>query len=62
MYNVHLSLQRLGSQAWNDLFRKQLSLRFGIVSFSISALDPLLWAHYADSGTSVVIGYRVSIL
>ena len=57
---VHLSRRQLGTQAWNELCRKQLSLRFGVVSFARSALHPLLWAHYADSGTGVVIGYRVS--
>ena len=60
--DVQLSRRQLGTQAWNDLFRKQLSRRLGVVSFSSSALHPLLWAHYADSGAGVVIGYRVSIL
>lgn len=60
--DVQLSRRQFGTQAWNELFRKQLSLRFGVVSFSKSALHPLLWAHYADSGTGVVIGYRVSEL
>ena len=60
--DVQLSRRQLGTQAWNDLFRKQLSRRFGVVSFSSSVLHPLLWAHYADSGAGVVIGYRVSEL
>ena len=60
--DVQLSRRELGTQAWNDLFRKQLSRRLGVVSFSSSALHPLLWAHYADSGAGVVIGYRVSKL
>ena len=60
--DVQLSRRQLGTQAWNELLRKQLSLRFGVVSFSSSALHPLLWAHYADSGAGVVIGYRVSVL
>ncbi len=59
---VQLSRRQLGTQAWNELLRKQLSLRFGVVSFSESALHPLLWAHYADSSAGVVIGYRVSTL
>ena len=59
---VHLSRQQLGTQAWNELLRKQLSLRFGVVAFAKSAFHPLLWAHYADSGTGVAIGYRVSVL
>ena len=28
---VHLSRDQLGTQAWNELLRKQLSLRFGVV-------------------------------
>ena len=60
--DVQLSLRQLGSQAWNDLFRGQLSRRLGVVSFSESALHPLLWAHYADSGAGIVIGYCVSML
>ena len=60
--DVQLLRRQLGTQAWNELLRKQLSLRFGVVSFSSSALHPLLWAHYADSGAGVVIGYRVSEL
>ena len=60
--DVQLARQQLGTQAWNELFRKQLSHRLGVVSFSSSALHPLLWAHYADSGAGVVIGYRVSVL
>lgn len=60
--DVQTSLQQLGSQAWNDLFRRQLSRRLGIVSFASDALHPLMWAHYADSGTGVVVGYRVSTL
>ena len=59
---VRLSHRQLGTQAWNELFRKQLSLRLGVVAFSKSALHPLLWAHYADSGTGVAIGYCVSVL
>lgn len=59
---VQTSLRQLGSQAWNDLFRKQLSRRVGVVSFGSSALHPLMWAHYADSGAGVVVGYRLSTL
>ena len=57
----HLRRQ-LGTQAWNELFKSQLSRRLGVVSFSSSAFHPLLWAHYADSGTGIVVGYRVSVL
>ena len=59
---MYHSRQQLGTQAWNELLRKQLSLRFGVVAFARSALHPLLWAHYADSGAGVAIGYSVSVL
>lgn len=59
---VRQSHLELGSQAWNELLRKQLSLRFGVVSLSRLPLHPLLWAHYAESGAGVVIGYRMSSL
>lgn len=60
--DIQLARRQLSSQAWNDLFREQLSLRVGVVAFSSSAFHPLLWAHYADSGAGVVIGYRASVL
>ena len=59
---VQTSVRHLGTQAWNELFRKQLSRRLGVVSFGSSALHPLMWAHYADSGAGVVVGYRFSTL
>ena len=60
--DVTLSRRQLGTQAWNVLFRRQLSRRLGVIAFSSSALHPLMWAHYADSGAGVVVGYRVKIL
>ena len=39
-----------------------LSSRFGIVSFSANPLQPLLWAHYGDSGKGVAVGYDTSAL
>ena len=62
LHDVHRSRRQFGTQVWNELLRKQLSVRFGVVSFGRSVLHPLLWAHYADSGKGVVIGYRVSVL
>ena len=60
VWQSHLEL---GTQAWNELLREQLELRFGFVSsLSQPALHPLLWAHYVDWGASVAIGYRVSSL
>ncbi|MCY4642823.1 MAG: DUF2971 domain-containing protein [Gammaproteobacteria bacterium] len=60
--DVQSMREQLGTQAWNELFREQLSQRLGIVSFSSNYLHPLLWSHYGDSGTGVVIGYKLDEL
>lgn len=50
------------SSSWLDLFRRQISQRFGVVSFASDPLHPLLWAHYTTDGSGFVIGYKVSDL
>ena len=45
-----------------DLVRRQLSQRFGIVSFASNPLHPLMWAHYTTDGSGFVIGYGLSYL
>lgn len=40
-----------------DLLSRQLSQRFGIVSFSRDPFHPLLWSHYTTDGSGFVIGY-----
>ena len=60
--DVKSALHRRGSEAWSHLVRGLLSQRFGIVSFSASPIHPLLWAHYADSGYGVAVGYDASFL
>ena len=51
-----------GTNAWNKLFIKQLSRRFGSVSFSTTPFDLRMWAHYAESSFGYVIDYQVSYL
>ena len=40
-----------------DLLSKQLSQRFGIVSFCGDPLHPLMWSHYTKDASGFVIGY-----
>ena len=59
---VKKAKMRWGSLYWAELLRKQISKRFGIVSFTSEARHPLLWAHYTIDGSGVVIGYATSML
>ena len=43
--------KRLGSLFWGELIRKQISQRFGIISFASEARDLLMWAHYTVDGS-----------
>ena len=49
-----------GSLYLRELLTKQLSQRFGIVSFASDPLHPLMWAHYTGDGSGFVIGYDSS--
>ena len=60
--DVEEARKQHGSLYIGELLRKQLSKRFGVVSFSTDALHPLLWAHYGDECTGVAIGYKVGRL
>ena len=46
-----------GSLFLKELLAKQLSQRFGIVSFASNPRHPLMWAHYTVDGSGFVIGY-----
>lgn len=46
-----------GSNYLRELFARQLSYRYGIVSFAEAPGDPLMWTHYAEEGLGVVVGY-----
>ena len=58
--NIRSSTTVTGTHDWSKCLRELLSLKFGIVSFSANPLEPLLWAHYGDSGKGVAIGYDTS--
>ena len=53
---------RHGSLYMGELYRQQLSTRFGIVSFSTDPFHPLLWSHYTRDGSGFAIGYKVGVL
>ena len=44
------------------MLARQLSLRFGVVSFSSCYQHPLMWSHYTVDGSGFVIGYEVEQL
>ena len=51
-----------GSLYMRELLARQLSLRFGIVSFAAVPFDPLMWSHYTGDGSGFVIGYETECL
>ncbi len=51
-----------GSLFTRQLFTKQVSTRFGIVSFTTEPYHPLMWSHYTTDGSGFVIGYNVAVL
>ena len=51
-----------GSMYMRELLVRQMSLRFGIISFAIDPFHPLMWSHYTVDGSGFVIGYRISEL
>ena len=55
--DVHRARQEYGSLFTRELFTKQVSTRFGIISFTTDHLHPLLWSHYTSDGSGFVIGY-----
>ena len=46
-----------GSLYLRNLLTKQLSQRFGIVSFATDPRDPLMWSHYTRDSSGFVVGY-----
>ena len=51
-----------GSLYMGELYRRQLSTRFGIVSLSADPFHPLLWSHYALDGSGFALGYKAEVL
>ena len=60
--DVDESRVRHGSLYMGELFRQQVSTRFGIVSVSTDPFHPLLWSHYTLDGSGFAIGYRAGDL
>ena len=59
---VKRARSKYGSLYLRELFSKQISQRFGVISLSREALHPLLWAHYTKDGSGFVIGYTVELV
>ncbi len=53
---------RYGSLFMRELFSRQLSTRFGIVSLATDPRHPLMWSHYTVDGSGFAIGYDLSML
>ena len=51
-----------GSLFTRQLLTKQLSTRFGIISFTTNFCHPLMWSHYTTDESGYVIGYDVAEL
>ena len=60
--NVHRARKEYGSLLTRQLFVKQVSTRFGIVSFTTHPQHLLMWSHYTTDGSGFVIGYDVAQL
>ena len=55
--DVHKARRKYGSLYLRELLSRQLSRRFGVVSFSTDPRHPLMWAHYTVDGSGFVVGY-----
>ena len=55
--DVYMARHKYGSLYLRELLSRQLSRRFGIVSFSTDPRHPLMWAHYTVDGSGFAIGY-----
>ena len=60
--DVHREKCCSGSFYLRNLLTRQLSQRFGIVSFSTDPRHPLMWSHYTRDGSGFVIGYSANRL
>ena len=55
--DVSVAAERYGSLYLRELLSRQLSQRFGIISFSEDPRHPLMWSHYTVDGSGFVVGY-----
>ena len=51
-----------GSLYMRELLARQLSRRYGIVSFAADPFNPLMWSHYTGDGSGFVIGYKTECI
>ena len=58
--DISIARDTFGSLYHRELLTKQLSYRFGIVSFARNPIHPLLWSHYTLDGSGFAIGYDCS--
>lgn len=56
---LSLDIGDKNARAWATRFRKTVSQDTGIISFSKSWHQPLMWAHYADSHKGLALGFEV---
>ena len=54
--------ERYGSLYMRELMSRQLSRRFGVVSFASNPYHPLMWSHYTVDGSGFVIAYAIGEL
>ena len=50
-------IYKYGSLYLRELLSRQLSQRFGVVSFATDPRHPLMWSRYANEGAGFVLGY-----
>ena len=60
--DVSNAREQYGSLFLRELLAKQLSSRFGIISFSTDPRQPLMWSHYTTDASGFVIGYDADLL
>ncbi len=60
--DVDNARNRYGTLFQRELLSRQLSQRFGIISFTRDHKHPLMWSHYANEGVGFVISYDSQII
>ncbi len=56
---LSLNVGETSVRAWAAKVRKEVSENNGIISFSRSWREPLMWAHYAQSHTGMALGFEI---
>ena len=55
--DVRKARDEYGSLYLRELLSRQLSQRFGVVSFASNPRHPLMWSHYTIDGSGFAVGY-----